>query len=1189
MTQTMVEQSQAASGTTVPPPELTTLFCRALYDYRSPDANSLSFRQGEIIEVLTQLGSGWWDGIVRGERGWFPSNFTEPISEHEALDEFNRQAAPDEVNQSPPDSRESFAELANASLAHEDRANDFWMPQVTADGQIYYLNTQTGERSKDLPLEPETDDSSGYYPTDSDRSNNSSREGASSGFGVPGKRMGTPEPWQKRLADDGQNYYYYNKLDGTVSWTRPRPATGASVDTPATSVSDGSGDRDVSRRYSVYSDSSDVYPGLAGDGAPPVPADNIAMHDSKALAALHDAPGPNLTELVQAVRAALLEVARVVDSGEDFGREARLTPADGCVPQTALYTRLLDVVARTRELLHVSGAANAGGALSDVWKRVLAMEPRPGPRHLVLPQELKATQRKVAATLSKLVLSARAAGHHPTLLGDGGEEVRQRLGKDASDLESAIRGFMGEWESACVPPFQSTPVASPADTRRLRASLDHSSGLVAGVGAGSAGGWTGWGYASSRAARRPLSAELVGEVRELVQRIENDAEELRIPQENASARALLASTSELISLTADIDIASHVDVEGVPLPAGTVEPAEWEAYRATVRSANALMVRLECAAQGVFDGGAEVLLRSQTQDGDAAAALIEVDAIVEDARAIHDTLHALVSIKQAQSSSVVAQHRVRDDASTLAGADDASVRTGESATTVVPPPPAKDSLPPSRGPSRMSPAPDGEETDDDLGPLDAAGKRVERRRKGTMSKIGKLLGEVPAGLIGEDQPEYMGPSYKSNEILLLPEGVRAATLPALIERLTLHEHRDAMFIDTFMLTFKSFATPDEVLDLLIQRFFIQPPEGITDAQFNVWAEKKQKVVQLRVINILTIMLKDGVLEKEDMHVLARFKEFSKIAQEEIGAAAQPLLLVVERARSGSDAKTPFVFNAPELPPPPQVPKNLKKFKLLDLDPIELARQLTIIESRLFCKLRLMDCLQRAKEQQSTEGIKAVITTHNAISDWVIETIITSEDPKKRAQILRFFIQVAEQCRNLHNLSSMTAIVAGINSPAIRRLKRTWELVTARFIITFDSMEKNLEAAKNFNSYKVAMSKIQPPAVPFLAHRSGLGVYLTALTFNQDGAKDNIQGHEGGPMLINFQKRHKAAEILREIKRYQATPYNLTPVTQVIDLIEDSLRLSNMDRDKAWETSLEREPREREEEKVQRLLQDSGFV
>ncbi|KZV81038.1 ras GEF [Exidia glandulosa HHB12029] len=456
-----------------------------------------------------------------------------------------------------------------------------------------------------------------------------------------------------------------------------------------------------------------------------------------------------------------------------------------------------------------------------------------------------------------------------------------------------------------------------------------------------------------------------------------------------------------------------------------------------------------------------------------------------------------------------------------------------------------------------------------------------------MSKIGKVLGEVPVGLIGavdNDQPAFMGPSYKDNEILLLPEGVRAATLPALIERLTLHEHRDAMFIDTFMLTFKSFATPDEVLDLLIQRFFIQPPDGLSDAQFNLWAEKKQKVVQLRVINILTIMLKDGVLEKEDMHVLARFKEFAKIAHEELGAAAQPLVNIVERARSGSDAKTPFNYSSPDLPPPPQVPKNLKKFKLLDLDPIELARQLTIIEGRLFFRLRLMDCLQRAKEQSSTQNIKEVITTQNGISDWVVESILHPEDPKRRAIVLRHFIQIAEQCRSLQNFSSMTAIVAGINSPAIRRLKRTWDLLTVRFTTLFDSLEKSLEEAKNFNTYKAFMSKITPPAVPFL------GVYLTALTFNQDGAKDNIPGKDpNGPMLINFQKRHKAAEVLREIKRYQQMPYNLTPVPQVIALIEDSIKLLQFDRDKAWALSMEREPREREEEKVQRLLQDSGFV
>ncbi|KAL8932881.1 MAG: hypothetical protein Q9211_006074, partial [Gyalolechia sp. 1 TL-2023] len=42
------------------------LYVRALYDYEADDRTSLSFRQGDIIEVLTRLESGWWDGIIHG-------------------------------------------------------------------------------------------------------------------------------------------------------------------------------------------------------------------------------------------------------------------------------------------------------------------------------------------------------------------------------------------------------------------------------------------------------------------------------------------------------------------------------------------------------------------------------------------------------------------------------------------------------------------------------------------------------------------------------------------------------------------------------------------------------------------------------------------------------------------------------------------------------------------------------------------------------------------------------------------------------------------------------------------------------------------------------------------------------------------------------------------------------------------
>jgi son of sevenless-like protein len=39
------------------------------------DANCLSFRAGQVIHVLNRDDSGWWDGELDGQRGWFPSNY----------------------------------------------------------------------------------------------------------------------------------------------------------------------------------------------------------------------------------------------------------------------------------------------------------------------------------------------------------------------------------------------------------------------------------------------------------------------------------------------------------------------------------------------------------------------------------------------------------------------------------------------------------------------------------------------------------------------------------------------------------------------------------------------------------------------------------------------------------------------------------------------------------------------------------------------------------------------------------------------------------------------------------------------------------------------------------------------------------------------------------------------------------
>lgn len=147
------------------------MYVRALYDYDADDRTSLSFRQGDIIQVITQLESGWWDGIINGVRGWFPSNYCEVVSQpaddgRESHLGFNTSGT-DYAEESDDGEFERESELsmlraqANGSRVNLDSADSqeeaaFWIPQATPDGRLFYFNTLTGVSTMELPLETPT-------------------------------------------------------------------------------------------------------------------------------------------------------------------------------------------------------------------------------------------------------------------------------------------------------------------------------------------------------------------------------------------------------------------------------------------------------------------------------------------------------------------------------------------------------------------------------------------------------------------------------------------------------------------------------------------------------------------------------------------------------------------------------------------------------------------------------------------------------------------------------------------------------------------------------------------------------------------------------------------------------------------------------------------------------------------------
>jgi son of sevenless-like protein len=119
-----------------------------------------------------------------------------------------------------------------------------------------------------------------------------------------------------------------------------------------------------------------------------------------------------------------------------------------------------------------------------------------------------------------------------------------------------------------------------------------------------------------------------------------------------------------------------------------------------------------------------------------------------------------------------------------------------------------------------------------------------------LSKLRKILGDEAAEIIKgggtvtpapivDTTPWYLKPTYNTDG------GVRGGTLPALVERLTMHDQLDATFIDSFLMTYKSFTSTKELFQLLVERFRIEPPEGLTPQELEEWTDKKQKPARVR--------------------------------------------------------------------------------------------------------------------------------------------------------------------------------------------------------------------------------------------------------------------------------------------------------------------------------------------------------
>jgi hypothetical protein len=408
----------------------------------------------------------------------------------------------------------------------------------------------------------------------------------------------------------------------------------------------------------------------------------------------------------------------------------------------------------------------------------------------------------------------------------------------------------------------------------------------------------------------------------------------------------------------------------------------------------------------------------------------------------------------------------------------------------------------------------------------------------------------------------------AHELIPSKDGqVLGGSLAALIERLTTHDSTpDNTFVTTFYLTFRLFTTPVEFARGLVGRF-----DYIGNSQ------RVGVPVRLRIHNVFKGWLETHWQPENDADVLPIITEFAnvKLAPVFPSAALRLHELIVKVSERGDRAIVPRLVSAlgktstsvtafssadSNIPTPNMSKSQLNSLRqarvggspcsILDFDALELARQFTIIESRIFCSIgpeELLALEWQKKTDCRAVNVKAMSTLSTDLANLVADTILQYDEPKKRATMIKQWVKIAMKCMDLNNYDSLMAIICSLNSSMVTRLKRTWELVSQKTKTRLADLGSIVEVGKNYAVLRDRLKNLVAPCIPFV------GLYLTDLTFVDAGnpMSRELPNVEPRCMVINFDRYVKIAKTITQLQRFQV-PYRLAAVPELQEWIEGQI-------------------------------------
>lgn len=219
--------------------------------------------------------------------------------------------------------------------------------------------------------------------------------------------------------------------------------------------------------------------------------------------------------------------------------------------------------------------------------------------------------------------------------------------------------------------------------------------------------------------------------------------------------------------------------------------------------------------------------------------------------------------------------------------------------------------------------------------------------------------------------------------------------------------------------------------------------------------------------------------------------------------------------------------------------------LLNFNGLEIAKQLTLIENKMFCSIQAGELLNQNFTTKKlhlnlSPNIQKSILFTNLLSDYVIESILKPGlQMRQRIHAIKCWLKIAISCLYLRNFNSLASIMTSLQSFLITRITKIWEGLSDKYEELFQYLASIIHPNRNYNTYREKLrdflatnlqEKIDIPTVPYLS------LFLQDLTFVVDGNPNYRTNTKSflDEKLINIDKYFKITEIISDIQTLQVS-------------------------------------------------------